>query len=137
MVPTKIQSPHYCHLITWKMLPDMGKSRAQANKTTARIMTDPLVTSQYLTYVTSFLKTYLQRHSKNCCHFFLCFFPPWLCTTSQCFSIYIRCCELQPTKDVNMGTSAPVTPTSTLLQPRSLHLADSSRETGGQITLKF
>ena len=36
-----------------------------------------------------------------------------------------------------MSTSASVTPTSTLLQPRSLHLADSSRETGGQITLKL
>jgi len=29
-------------VFTWKMLPDMGKSRAQANKTTARIVTDPL-----------------------------------------------------------------------------------------------
>ena len=32
-------------------------------------------------------------------------------------------------------TSAPVTTTNSLLQPLSLHLADRSRDTAGQITL--
>merc|ERR1719341_428067 len=59
----------------------------------------------------------LQRHSKACFRFLISFFPPWSCTAFKCSS-----------------TSVPVTPTSSLLQPRSLHLADSSRDTPGQTT---